>query len=735
MPWLTEVKALRDDLNSDHDALPRDSGLSSVILLLNLLGRVVDENVLLHERGRGNAPFTSEEILRLAKQMGVEARMVDVSFDRLPHMPLPALATDADGGFFVLAKIAADQADPSSLKALIQEGTADGPRLCDSDELRERFGGSLILMTTREKLAGDARPFGLSWFIPAIVRYRRSLSDVLIASFFIQLIGLISPLFFQLIIDKVLVHNALTTLNVLAFALAIVCLWEVILEGLRTWLFAHTTNRIDAELGAKLFRHLISLPLSYFESRRVGDSVARVRELENIREFLTSNSVTLVLDIGFTVVFLAVMALYSLMLTAIVVISIPLYIAISVTITPSLRARLNEKFRRGADNQAFLVEAVTNIRTLKSMAVEPQMRDRWERQLAGYTASGFAVTRLANWGNQLVQLVAKLTMVAILYAGAEQVISGTLTVGGLVAFNMLSAHVTGPVLRLAQLWQNFQQVGISVQRLGDIMNAPPEPAHDAGKSSTFPINGNIRLDRVRFRYRPELPEVLRDISLEIRAGEMLGIVGPSGSGKSTLTKLIQRLYIPSQGRILIDGTDLSLVDPARLRRQVGVVLQENELLQLSVRDNIALADPTAPVALVTTAAKLAGAHEFILALPRAYDTQIEERGSNLSGGQRQRLAIARALVTNPRILILDEATSALDAESEEIVQNNLRAIARGRTVIVIAHRLSAVRQCDRIITIEEGAITEVGTHETLVRAGGRYADLYRRQTGLVLQNP
>jgi subfamily B ATP-binding cassette protein HlyB/CyaB len=700
------------------------------VLLLNLLGRAVDEQQLWHERGRGDAPFTAQDLLRLAKRLDVEARLVEVPFDRLQHMPLPAIASDANGGFFLLGTIMANEAASPPFRALIQNGAAQAPEVYDREQLERRYGGSLILMTTREKLAGDARPFGLSWFIPALIRYRHVLRDVLIASFVIQIVALITPLFFQLVIDKVLVHNALTTLDVLAFGLAVVCFWEVALEGLRTWLFAHTTNRIDAELGAQLFRHLIALPLAYFEARRVGDSVARVRELENIREFLTSNSITLLIDIVFTIVFIAVMALYSLVLTGIVLAAIPFYILISSTITPPLRMRLNEKFRRGADNQAFLVEAVTTIRTLKSMAVEPQMRERWERQLAGYTSSGFAVTRLANWGSQLVQLVAKLTTVALLYVGAKLVIGGSLTVGALVAFNMLSGHVTGPVLRLAQLWQSFQQVGISVERLGDILNAPAEPTHDPTKSALPAIVGQIRFDRVRFRYRPETPEVLRDISLTIPAGEMLGIVGPSGSGKSTLTKLVQRLYVPHQGRILIDGTDLSLVDPAWLRRQVGVVLQENELLHRSVRDNIALTDPSLPMEAVIEAAKLAGAHEFILALPQAYDTQIDERGGNLSGGQRQRLAIARALITDPRILILDEATSALDAESEEIVQTNLKRIATGRTVIVIAHRLSAVRQCDRIITIEEGAVTEVGTHQSLLFANGRYADLHRRQTGL-----
>ncbi len=705
---------------------PVDSGLGCFIILVNFLGRSADPEQLRHMRGRGDAPFTPADLLRLAQWLEIEAGQVDVPSDRLANMPLPAIAADRDGGFFVLAAI-----NPADGSVLAQEAHADAPDKWTLSQLDERYGGSLILMTTREKVTGSARPFDLSWFLPALVRYRHTLRDVLIASLFIQVLGLITPLFFQLVIDKVLAHDALTTLQVLAFGLAVVSLWEVALEGLRTWLFAHTTNRIDAELGAQLFRHLVALPLSYFESRRVGDSVARVRELETIREFLTSNSVTLVLDVVFTIVFLAVMALYSLLLTGIVLASIPFYVLISSAITPALRSRLNEKFRRGADSQAFLVETVTTIRTLKSMAVEPQMRERWERQLAGYTATGFAVTRLANWGNQLVQLTSKLTTVAILYFGAQQVITGALTVGALVAFNMLSAHVTGPILRIAQLWQNFQQVKISVDRLGDVLNAPAEPSHTPGQSPLPPIVGRIDFDRTRFRYRPGTPEVLRDINLSIAAGEMLGIVGPSGSGKSTLTKLVQRLYVPTQGRVLIDGTDLSLVDPAWLRRQVGVVLQENELFNRSVRENVALSDPTLPMTRVIEAAKLAGAHDFILALPQAYDTLIDERGGNLSGGQRQRLAIARALITNPRILVLDEATSALDAESEEIVQANLKSIAAGRTVIVIAHRLSAVRQCDRIITLEGGTITEMGTHETLLAANGRYADLHRRQTGMV----
>ncbi|XHS00919.1 hypothetical protein ACFB49_25200 [Sphingomonas sp. DBB INV C78] len=587
-----------------------------------------------------------------------------------------------------------------------------------------------MLMTSREQIAGEGRPFDISWFIPALVKYRKPLRDVLIASFFLQLMGLVSPIFFQLVIDKVLVHHSMSTLDVLAIGLTVILLWETILSGLRNWLFAHSTNRVDAELSATMFRHLLNLPLSYFEARRVGDSVARVRELERIREFLTSNAVTVVLDLFFTVIFFVVMYLYSPMLTLIVALSIPLYALISIMITPTLRSRLDEKFRRGAENQAFLVESITGIGTLKAMAVEPQMRDKWEKQFAGYTNTGFSVATLSNWGSHLIQAVSKLTTVAILYFGARAVIAGDLTVGALVAFNMMQGRVAAPILRLSQLWQDFQQVRISVDRLGDVLNTPAEPEHNPNRASLPQIKGRIEFDKVRFRYRPDAPEALRGMALDIAPGEVLGIVGPSGSGKSTLTKLVQRLYTPEQGRVLVDGVDLSLVDPAWLRRQIGVVLQENILFNRSVRDNIALADPTLSMDAVIAAATLAGAHDFILQLSQGYDTIIDERGSNLSGGQRQRIAIARALVGNPRILILDEATSALDAESEEIVQRNLQKITNGRTVLIIAHRLSAVRQCDRIVTVEAGEITEEGRHETLVRSGGRYAQLYAKQMGV-----
>ncbi|WP_354254976.1 type I secretion system permease/ATPase [Bradyrhizobium sp. F1.13.3] len=703
------------------NAVSSDTGLDALLTLLHLQGVAADRAQLRHRLGA--ASFGAADIVRCARSLGLKARTYRTQWSRLSDTPLPGIAMLRDGGFMVIAKASAD-------KVLVQSPEAQRPVLMDRDELCAIWDGGLILMVRRAGLSDLGRHFDITWFIGAIGKYRRLLGEVLAASFFIQLFALVSPLFFQIVIDKVLVHRSLSTLDVLVVGLVVVSLFDTVLGILRNYLFAHTTNRIDVELGARLFHHLLALPMAWFQARRVGDSVARVRELENIRNFITSSSLTLLIDLVFTSVFLAVMFAYSAQMSFIVLASFPFYIAISAVATPLFRRRLDEKFRRGAENQAFLVESVSGIETLKAMAVEPQMQRRWEEQLAGYVSASFGVTSLGNTASQLVQLVSKVVTAAILYVGARLVIGDALTVGELVAFNIFAGRVSAPVLRLAQVWQDFHQARLSIARLGDILNSAAEPAYSAARAGLPSIRGNIRFEHVSFRYRLDGPEILHNVSFDIPAGQTVGIVGSSGSGKSTFAKLVQRLYVPQGGRVLVDGMDLMTTDPAGLRRQIGIVLQDNMLFNRSVRDNIALADPSLPMDRIIDAAKLAGAHDFILELPEGYDTVVGERGSTLSGGQRQRIAIARALVGNPRILIFDEATSALDYESERIIHDNMKEIAKGRTVLIIAHRLSTVRGADRIFTLERGRLVEDGTHDALIKTGGRYAALHRLQGGI-----
>ena len=707
-----------------HNAVDTDvdTGLNCLVMLAQFHGLPADPDQFKHQFCESGKHLNSLDLLRAAKQVGFKVKEVTSQWSRLTKLPLPVIGQHKDGHYFIVAKVAED-------KVLLRDPLESRPLTLPRELFEQAWSGSLLLLTPRGGAIGDDRRFDFTWFIPALVKYRKLFSEVLMGSFFLQVFALLSPLFFQVVIDKVLVHRGLTTLDVLAFGLITISVFEVILGGLRTYLFSHTTNRIDVELGARLYRHLVTLPLSYFEARRIGDSVARVRELENIRNFLTSSTVTVVIDCFFTFVFVAVMYYYSPLLTWVVLATIPGYILLSTCITPILRSRLHEKFNRGAENQAFLVESVTGIETVKAMAVEPQMQRRWEDQLAGYVKASFKAQNLGNIAGQSAQLINKVMVVLILWFGARLVLENELSVGQLVAFNMLAARVSGPVLRLVQLWQDFQQAGISVQRLGDILNVKPEPQYAPNRSMLPDLRGRVSFEHVIFRYRPDGPEILKGIDLEIVPGEVVGIVGRSGSGKSTLTKLIQRLYVPQAGRILIDGVDLVMVEPAWLRRNIGVVLQENFLFNRSVRDNIALADPGMPMERVVDAARMAGAHDFILELLEGYDNTVGEHGTNLSGGQRQRIAIARALVTNPRILIFDEATSALDYESERVIQGNMRTICRGRTVFIIAHRLTTVRHCDRIIVLDKGRIVEQGSHDELVNRGGEYAHLHHLQVG------
>ncbi len=706
---------------TDHD-----SGLVSLCAIASHYRIAADPRRLTHElaiSGRSH----SRDILRAAKNIGLKARLIQTKAEkRISSLPTPAIVCFADGSYGLYLGTTNNGkhnvADPVSLAI----------RHVDTAALLEMSGGGFILVQRRFTGPGASREtFGFRWFLPSLFRYRKAFGHVLIASLFVQIFALVTPLFFQVVVDKVLAHRSYSTLIVLVIGLVAIGLFEVILQYLRTYALAHTTNRIDVELGQRLFRHMMNLPLSYFETRAAGQTVARIRELETIRDFLTGQGLFSGLDLIFTAVFIFVLFCYSTTLAWIVVASIPFYILVGVLIRPFLKERIDEKFDRGAYSQQLLVETVVGIQTLKASAVEPVVSAQWEERLAAYVRSSFGATMLAAKGQNAIQYISKVTSAALLLFGAQSVINGELTVGALVAFNMIASQVSQPILRLSQLWQDFQQVQISVSRLADILNAPPEPRPKIAVNLP-PPRGALEFRRVNFRYRPDTPNVLNDINVSIRAGEVVGIVGSSGSGKSTLTKLVQRFYLPDSGQVFLDGQDISQSDPAWLRSHIGVVLQENMLFNRTVHDNIAFSNPAMSREVVIRMALMSGADEFITKLPRGYDTMIEERGANLSGGQRQRIALARALATNPPLLILDEATSALDYESERIILQNMRDIVRGRTVIIIAHRLATVRYCNRIIGMKDGAITEHGTHEELLaRPGGTYAHLWNLQSGSV----
>ena len=661
-----------------------DSGLMGLALIAGYYRIAADPAQIKHQLAMIGRFADAEDLVRGANLLGLRSRILrGVNAARLGAVPYPALLRGKDGGFIALGV--------GSAKGRVR--TVDPVTRIPADvSLEEAWAASsgvVVLITRRLGGSGfDPTTFGFRWFLPSILRYRKPLTQVAVASLFVQLFALATPIFFQLIVDKVLVHKGYSTLLVLIVGMVSLGLFETALQFLRTYTLSHTTNRIDVELGRRLFHHLFRLPLAYFETRAAGQTVARVRELETIRSFLTGQGLTSVLDLVFTLVFFVVMFVYSAKLTLVVLGSIPVYVVIAALIRPGLRELINEKFNRGARSQQFLVESIVGAQTLKAASVEPIMQAQWEERLAAYVRTSFDAGVLGAVGQNAIQYVSKVTTALILFVGAEAVIDGTMTVGELIAFNMIASQVVQPILRLSQLWQDFQQVQVSVARLGDILNAPTEPVPQ-NLLTLPPPRGAIEVRSVTMRYRPEAAEALKNVSLEIAAGEVIGFVGQSGSGKSSLTKVVQRLYSPQYGQVMLDGVDIAQLDPGWLRRQIGVVLQENLLFNRTIHENIALADPAMPRIVVMQAARLAGADEFIAQLPQGYDTVIEERGANLSGGQRQRIAIARALVTNPRILIFDEATSALDYESERIIQDNMKAITRGRTVLIIAHRLAA----------------------------------------------
>ena len=705
-------------MNQEENKPKKDTALGCLGIIAKFHDISINEEQVKHNLGKFEN-INDVDILTVAKSIGLKSKLVDVRYSNLEKMVLPAIAKLKDETYIILAKA-------DNQKVLVLYPNQNILQIIKKDDFEEIYSGKILLFTKRYFNKGDI-VFGIKWFLPDIIKYKKALAQVLLATFTMQILGLFSLMMMQVVIDKVLVHNSYTTLDVLAIGLLIITIFECLMTMARTYVFTHTASRIDVMLGARLFRHLFSLPFRYFETRRVGDTIARVRELENIRSFLTGTPLTLLIDIMFLVVYIIVMFFYSKNLTYVVLLSIPVFALISLVVTPIFKARLEERFNTGAKQQSFLVETVTGVQTIKSFALENQIQRRFEELISNYIKSSFKTGILSGNAGAIAQSVQKIFDIVILWLGAHLVITHQMSVGSLIAFRMLSSKVSSPILRLVQIWQDFQQTSISIDRLGDIFNTKTETNLDNTKITIPQINGDISFENVRFRYTLESSEVIRDMSFDIKAGEIIGIVGRSGSGKSTISKLIQRLYIPEFGKIKIDGIDIALADVSSLRRQIGVVLQENFLFNMTIKENICIHNPSASVEEVIEVCKIAGAHEFILELPNGYDTMVGENGTGLSGGQKQRIAIARALLTKPKILIFDEATSALDYESESIIQQNLKQICAGKTVIIIAHRLSTLKDANRIMAIDKGNLVEFGTKKELLEKQGLYYYLHSRQ--------
>ena len=680
----------------------------------------IDPGQLIRALGLEGRAIGVPEILLACAEIPLKATSVPLAWADLATLKQPALGALQDGGFVIVGRRRGDQLP-------VTEPGAGRPTWVTEAEWTARATGTFVLVTERLHFDNPNRPFGLGWFVPVLHKYRKALGEVLLAAFFFQLLGIGLPLFIQVMIDRVFVFQNHATLLVVAIGMLVVIVFEGLFGIVQSILLAHVGNRVDTTLGSAIYRHLVRVPLRYFENRRVGDTTARVREVERIRQFLTGHALLSVVDGLFVFVYIGILLLYSLRLTGIVLLAMVAIAGVTVAFRGPLRRRMEASFDADAHSQAFLVESLTGMGTLKAMALEPQMSRRWDALLAHQVTAGYQADRLQGIAGGISRALQNLTTLAILWVGAGLVLHGDLTVGALIAFQMLARRAVSPVLRVSLLWQHFQQVGVGVQRLGDLMNVPAEPVLDPTRSSLPALKGAVQCEAVTFRYQPEGPRVLDQVSLTIAPGTVVGIVGRSGSGKSTLAKLLARLYTPESGRILVDGQDLAQVDPGWLRRQIAVVPQESFLFGGTIRENIAVRAPGLAMARIIEAATLAGAHDFIGTLPQGYDTPTGERGASLSGGQRQRIAIARALVTDPRLLIFDEATSALDYESERIIQDNLQRICAGRTVIIISHRFSFLRAADRIYVLDGGRLVEEGDHRDLVDARGLYHHLCTQQ--------
>ncbi len=690
---------------------------------------------VLENQYNSHGKLTLQSCGSVAAMMGFNGQLVTVPVEVISRLKAPAMIR-WQNSFALLFSVSDREivaAIPSkgiirrSPKKFIQEWQLVTP----TEEGKEGTEQVLLLVPPAEDKQDT---FNFWWFLPELAKYKSVLVQVFLASFFVQLFGLANPLITQVIIDKVIGQRSLETLDILGLLMVLVAVFEGALTWLRTYLFVDTTNRIDLSLGSQVIDHLLRLPLGYFDQRRVGELAGRVSELEKIRQFLTGTALTVVLDALFSVIYIAVMLSYSLLMTAVALAVVPLMALLIAGVSPIVQRLLRKRAERYADTQSYLVEVLSGIQTVKAQNIELTSRWSWYDRYARYISAGFKTVVTSTTASSISTLLNKGSGLALLWVGAHLVLSDPpqMSLGQLIAFRIIASNVTGSLLRFVQVWQTFQETAMSVERLRDILEAHPEADEKDRSNIPMPaVEGSVRFENVSFHFPQSKSLQLANINLEFHPGQFVGIVGQSGSGKSTLMKLLQRLYEPTGGRILLDGYDVSKVELYSLRSQIGVVLQDTLLFNGSVQENIALTNPDAPTDEIIKAAKIGVAHEFIMTLPNGYNSVVGERGSSLSGGQRQRIAIARTVLQNPHLLILDEATSALDYNSERLVCENLAEAFKGRTVFFITHRLTTVKKADVILMMDQGAVVEQGTHDELMALKGLYYCLYQQQESQV----
>jgi ATP-binding cassette subfamily B protein len=708
-PWFRGVGPLDSPIAafrmvSEHLGLP---------FRRELLRRVFSDHVKRH--GEASLPLAGA----VAESLGLSTQLLEVKTDVINRLDAPLMVRWGNG----LAVIYR-----TSLKSVVIGIPAVGNQELSMAEFQEQWGEEGEVLTLKMNDLTPQKKFGFSWFVPSIVHHRVVLLEVLLASFFVQLFGLVNPLLIQQVIDKVIINSNRESLGVLGLLLVVFAIFEGLLLCLRTFLFIDTTNRIDLALGTKIIDHLLRLPLSYFDRRPVGEVSSRISELEKIRGFLTGTALTTILDAVFSLVYIVVMVMYSWELTLLTLAVIPLLVGLTLVVSPIVRKQLQTRAVASGKTQSHLIEVLSSMMTVKAQNIELRSRWKWQDLYTDFIAEGFDNTIVSTISNTLGSFLNQLSSLLLIWAGASLVLDGKLSLGELIAFRMIAGYVTGPILRMSSIWQSVQETALSLERLSDVIDHPQEaPEDNANRIVMPPIDGHISFQNIKFRYKPSSPLLLKGVNLEIPHGVFVAVVGTSGSGKSTLTKLLARLYQPEEGTVLVDSIDISKVELYSLRRQIGIVPQETVLFDGSVEENITLTNPDASSEEIVEAATIACAHDFIMDLPAGYSTEVGERGGGLSGGQRQRIAIARTILQKPRMLIMDEATSALDYQTERVVSENLMQSLKGCTVLFITHRLSSIVNADLIVCMGNGTVLEAGTHQELMAARGAYYVLYRQQ--------